>query len=151
RSRGEFTVAKDQNVRLRTGWFSDRSATFLAAGRAVVTQDTAFGAVLPTGKGLFAVNDVDTAAAAIEQIAKHPKRAGRAAAEIAREYFDATRVLGALLAELGIDTKNKGKGQVTQTRGTEPASTVEIGRGEGHNQTETVQPHLHRDSSVLAL
>ena len=44
RSAGEFTVAKDQNVRLRTGWFSDRSATYLAAGRPVVTQDTAFGA-----------------------------------------------------------------------------------------------------------
>ena len=55
-SRGEFTVAKDQNVRLRTGWFSDRSATYLAAGRPVVTQDTGFGAVLPTGEGLFAVH-----------------------------------------------------------------------------------------------
>src|SRR5205823_6960853 len=55
-ARGEFTVAKDQNIRFRTGWFSDRSATFLAAGRAVVTQDTAFGAVLPTGEGLFAVS-----------------------------------------------------------------------------------------------
>ncbi len=52
-SRGEFTVAKDQNVRLRTGWFSDRSATYLAAGRPVVTQDTGFGSVLPTGEGLF--------------------------------------------------------------------------------------------------
>ena len=53
-SRGEFTVAKDQNVRLRTGWFSDRSATYLAAGRPVITQDTGFGNVLPTGEGLFA-------------------------------------------------------------------------------------------------
>ncbi len=53
-SRGEFTVAKDQNVRLRTGWFSDRSATYLACGRPVVTQDTGFGDVLPTGEGLFA-------------------------------------------------------------------------------------------------
>ncbi len=53
-SRGEFTVAKDQNVRLRTGWFSDRSATYLAAGRPVITQDTGFGDVLPTGEGLFA-------------------------------------------------------------------------------------------------
>ena len=52
---------------LRTGWFSDRSATFLAAGRPVVTQDTAFGAVLPTGEGLFAVSDLDEAVAAIER------------------------------------------------------------------------------------
>ena len=54
RSRAEFTVAKDQNIRLRSGWFSDRSATYLAAGKPVVTQDTAFGTVLPTGNGLFA-------------------------------------------------------------------------------------------------
>ena len=57
RSRAEFTVAKDQNVRLRSGWFSDRSATYLAAGRPVVTQDTGFGKVLPTGEGLFALLD----------------------------------------------------------------------------------------------
>ena len=50
-SRGEFTVAKDQNVRLRTGWFSDRSATYLAAGRPVITQDTGFGNVLPDRRG----------------------------------------------------------------------------------------------------
>ena len=52
-SRGEFTVAKEQNVRLRTGWFSDRSATYLASGRPVITQETGFANVLPTGEGLF--------------------------------------------------------------------------------------------------
>ncbi len=40
RSKGEFTVAKDQYVRLKTGWFSDRSACYLAAGRPVITQET---------------------------------------------------------------------------------------------------------------
>ena len=53
RSRGEFTVAKDVNVRLRSGWFSDRSACYLAAGRPVVNQDTGFDEHLPTGNGLF--------------------------------------------------------------------------------------------------
>jgi hypothetical protein len=53
-STGEFTVAKDQNVRLRSGWFSERSACYLAAGRPVIAQDTAFGKFLPTGEGLFA-------------------------------------------------------------------------------------------------
>ena len=56
-SAGEFTVAKDQNVRFRTGWFSDRSATYLASGRPVITQDTGFGRALPTGEGLFAFSD----------------------------------------------------------------------------------------------
>jgi glycosyltransferase involved in cell wall biosynthesis len=101
-SRGEFTVAKDQNIRFRTGWFSDRSATFLAAGRPVVTQDTAFGAVLPTGEGLFPVSSLEDAVEAITRIASDPAAAGRAAGEIAREHFDSGRVLGRLLSDAGI-------------------------------------------------
>jgi hypothetical protein len=58
-SRGEFTVAKDANVRLRTGWFSDRSACYLAAGRPVITQNTGFGTVLPIGEGLFVFNTME--------------------------------------------------------------------------------------------
>ena len=101
-SLAEFTVAKDQNVRFCTGWFSDRSAAYLAAGRPVITQDTGFGEVLPTGQGLFAVRDVDGAAAAVDAIASDPVRHSRAAADIAREYFDAQRVLGRLLDDLGV-------------------------------------------------
>src|SRR5204863_5858082 len=88
-SRGEFTVAKDQYVRMNTGWFSDRSACYLAAGRPVVTQETGFSKVLPTGKGLFAVRDVDDAAAALEAIEADYEGHARAAREIAREYFAA--------------------------------------------------------------
>jgi hypothetical protein len=101
-SRGEFTVAKDQNVRLRSGWFSDRSATYLAAGRPVVTQDTAFDAVLPTGEGLFAFTTVDEAAGAIEQVNADYERHRRAAASIARECFGHDVVLGRLLREVGL-------------------------------------------------
>src|SRR5438045_4276595 len=67
-SRGEFTVAKDQNVRLRSGWFSDRSATYLAAGRPVITQETGFSNVLPTGEGLFGFSDMDGALAALDAV-----------------------------------------------------------------------------------
>lgn len=101
-SRGEFTVAKDQNVRLRSGWFSDRSATYLAAGRPVVTQDTGFGNVLPTGEGLFAFRTADDVLAAVEAIESDPAEHSRAAREIAREYFAHDVVLGRLLADLGI-------------------------------------------------
>jgi glycosyltransferase involved in cell wall biosynthesis len=101
-STAEFTVAKDQNVRFATGWFSDRSATYLAAGRPVMTQDTGFGRIFPTGEGLFAVQDVDEAAAAVEAIASDPTRHSRAASEIAREHFDAGRVLGRLLEDVGV-------------------------------------------------
>ena len=64
-SRGEYTVAKDQNVRFRTGWFSDRSATYLAAGRPVITQETGFSNVLPTGRGLFGFATMDELLSAI--------------------------------------------------------------------------------------
>lgn len=101
-SRGEFTVAKDQNVRLRTGWFSDRSAAYLAAGRPVVTQDCGFGCDLPTGNGLFAFATLEDAAAAIDAIASDYERHGEAAHAVAAEYFDHAVVLPELLSECGV-------------------------------------------------
>ena len=100
-SRGEFTVAKDLNVRLRSGWFSDRAACYLAAGRPCVEEDTAFGDVLPLGPGLHAFRTVDEAAEAVRQIEADPARASAHAAEIAREYFAADRVLARMLAVAG--------------------------------------------------
>jgi hypothetical protein len=101
-SRGEFTVAKDQNVRLRSGWFSDRSASYLAAGRPVITQDTGFGARLPTGEGLFAFARMDEILAAIEAINADYERHRRAARAIAEEYFRAETVLARLLKDAGL-------------------------------------------------
>lgn len=101
-SRGEFTVARDLNVRLRSGWFSERSACYLAAGRPVITQDTGFGTVLPTGEGLFAFSTMDEILLAFERVNADYERQSRAAREIAEEYFRAERVLGRLLADLGL-------------------------------------------------
>jgi hypothetical protein len=101
-SRGEFTVAKDQNVRLRSGWFSERDACYLASGKPVVTQDTGFSNILPTGAGLFAVADIDGAAEAVAQINADYRRHCDAARTIAGEYFDAPRVAGALLGAVGL-------------------------------------------------
>jgi hypothetical protein len=100
-SHGEFTVAKDQNVRLRTGWFSDRSAAYLAAGRPVVTQDTGFRASLPTGCGLFAFSTLEEAAAAVDAIATDYNRHRAAARAIAADCFDHAVVLPALLNACG--------------------------------------------------
>jgi hypothetical protein len=100
-SRGEFTVAKDQNVRLRSGWFSDRSATYLASGRPVVTQETGFSELFPTGAGLFAFSVVDEAVEAIKAINADYANHSRRAAEVAREFFDSDVVLGRLLGDLG--------------------------------------------------
>jgi hypothetical protein len=100
-SSGEFTVAKDQNVRFRTGWFSDRSAAYLASGKPVVTQETGFSSTLPTGRGLFAFSTLQEAAAAVDAIASDYERHRAAARAIAVEYFDHSVVLPALLKECG--------------------------------------------------
>jgi hypothetical protein len=101
-SRGEFTVAKDQNVRLRSGWFSERDVCYLASGKPVVTQDTGFSNILPTGEGLFAIDELPDAAEAIAQINADYRRHCEAARAIATEYFDAPRVAGALLDAVGL-------------------------------------------------
>jgi GT2 family glycosyltransferase len=102
RSTGEFTVAKDQNVRLKTGWFSDRSATYLASGRPVITQDTGFGQAIPTGDGLFAFSTGEEVVEAVERIDRDPEHHRRAAQDLAREYFAPEVVLGQMLAHMGM-------------------------------------------------
>jgi hypothetical protein len=99
-SAGEFTTAKDLNVRLRTGWFSDRSACYLAAGRPVITQPTGFESILPTSEGLFAVATAEEASAAIEQVLADPERHRMAARRIASDWFEASTVLSNLLRAL---------------------------------------------------
>ena len=64
----QFTVAKDQNVRLKSGWFSERDVCYLASGKPVISQDTGFSNILPTGDGLFAFTSADGALAAIDRI-----------------------------------------------------------------------------------
>jgi len=101
-SRGEFTVAKDQNVRLRSGWFSERSAQYLAAGRPVITQETGFSNLLPTGQGLFGFLTMEEIVAAVDSINSNYKQHCRAAADLAREYFNYDVVLPRLLAAVGL-------------------------------------------------
>jgi hypothetical protein len=99
-SDGEFTVAKDVYVRLRTGWFSDRSAYYLAAGKPVITQDTGFGSFLPTGEGLFGFNSMDDILDAFERIQSNYRRHSQAARAIAEEHFRAEPVLAKLIEGL---------------------------------------------------
>lgn len=101
-SRGEFTVAKDQYTRLRSGWFSDRSACYLAAGRPVITQETMFSKFIPTGKGLFAFETMEDILAALDAIESDYTGNCRAAREIAAEYFAAEKVLGSLMEQAGL-------------------------------------------------
>ena len=98
-SRGELSVAKSGYVVGRSGWFSCRSACYLACGRPVIVQDTGFSPSPPMGLGVLGFDSPDGALAAIEDVVAHYDRHARAAREIAVEYFDAARVLGALLEE----------------------------------------------------
>jgi hypothetical protein len=98
-SRGEFGICKSGFVTTRSGWFSDRSAAYLACGRPVVLQDTGFGSHLPCGEGLFAVRSAEEAAAAIDEIERRYDLHARRAREIAEEYLDARKVLDRFLEE----------------------------------------------------
>lgn len=102
RSRGEFTVAKDIYVRPNSGWFSDRSVCYLAAGRPVITQETGFSKFIPSGRGLVAFTNLDEACAAVEEVNRNYLAHGRAAYDVAREYFAAERVLGSMLEVIGL-------------------------------------------------
>ena len=101
-SRGEFTVAKDVVARTRSGWFSDRSVCFLAAGKPVVTQETGFSKYVPTGRGLFAFSTAEEVLAAFAAINSDYSLHARAACEIAREYFSAEKILRKLLDDVGL-------------------------------------------------
>jgi hypothetical protein len=98
-SRGEVSVAKHVYVALRTGWFSCRSACYLAASRPVVVQDTGFSNFLPVGHGLHAFTTADEAAAAIEAIEANYAAETKAARDVALAHFDARDVLSRLIED----------------------------------------------------
>jgi hypothetical protein len=96
-SKGELGLAKEGYVESRSGWFSDRSACYLASGRPVVAQDTGFSRHLPVGKGLFSFTTAAEAAAAIGEIGADYRRHADAARALAEDMFDSTDVLERLL------------------------------------------------------
>jgi hypothetical protein len=101
-SLGEFTVAKDQYAAPRSGWFSDRSVCYLAAGRPVITQSTGFEKYIPTGEGLFAFQTRRQVHEAMQAIADDYPRHSASAADVAREFFGADKVVGAMLRKIGL-------------------------------------------------
>jgi hypothetical protein len=96
-SAAEWSVAKHGYVVGQPGWFSCRSACYLAAGKPVVVENTGFDAVLPTGEGLFAFCDIGEAAAAIGEVRADYSRHAAAARDIAATWFAAEKVLPALI------------------------------------------------------
>ena len=100
-SHAEIGIAKSGYVVSRCGWFSDRSAAYLACGRPVVAQDTGFSDHVPTGEGLFAFTDEDGAALAIEELERDYARHSRKARELAEQFFDSDAIFTRLLATVG--------------------------------------------------
>jgi len=101
-SRGELTAVKNGYAVGRSGWFSDRSACYLAAGRPVIVQDTGLAPHLPVGDGLLVFSDVASAAAAVERVESDYAHHAAAAAALARRHLDSDRVLGRLAELAGL-------------------------------------------------
>lgn len=98
RSRAELCCPKPIFRELRTGWFSDRSACYLATGRPVLAEDTGFADDLPTGDGLFAFADEDEAVSGVAEIDGNYAHHSDAARDLAQTVFNSRRVLPALLS-----------------------------------------------------
>ena len=97
----EIGIAKSGYVESACGWFSDRSACYLASGRPVVAQETGFGEQLPVGEGLLSFRDEREAVAATAAVTSSYPQHRRAARRIAEEFLDSDRVLGSLLEQVG--------------------------------------------------
>lgn len=106
-AKGEFSVEKDSYVRVKSGWFSDRTVCFLASGRPCVVQDTGFGQRVPCGRGLLAWQTLEEAAEALRRVGEDYASHAKAAADIAREYFDASIVLPDLLDAAGVSVPRR--------------------------------------------
>jgi hypothetical protein len=107
-SLGEFSVAKHGYVASGSGWFSERSAAYLASGRPVVVQDTGFTKWLPAGQGLLAFGSPGEAVARADEVTRDYARHCEMARALAEDYFDSSEVLSRLV------------GLATASRGAEP-------------------------------
>jgi hypothetical protein len=100
-SRAEIGIAQNAYVQAHSGWFSDRSAHYLASGKPVLAQATGFEDHLPTGAGLIPFTCLDEAVQGIEEINANYKRHCEAARQIAVDYFDYRKVLPEMLRIAG--------------------------------------------------
>jgi hypothetical protein len=100
-SGADFGIAKHAYVESRSGWFSDRSTCYLAAGRPVLHQDTGLRDCLPVGEGLLVFSTMDEAVEGLRELKRDYERHSRAARALAEEYFEASTVLKQMLTDAG--------------------------------------------------
>ena len=102
RSDAEWSAAQGMYVATNSGWFSDRTVRYLAAGKPAVVQDTGFTRTFPVGDGLIAFRTLEEAIRGVDAIQRDPGRHQRAARALAAEYFDANEIVGRLLDDAGV-------------------------------------------------
>ncbi len=100
-SKGEWSIAKEGYVKSRSGWFSCRSACYLALGRPCVLEDTGWSGIYPSGTGLVAFSTVNEAVAGVERIKADYAAHSAAARRLAEQWFDARNVLARMLEQVG--------------------------------------------------
>jgi hypothetical protein len=100
RSAGEWSIAKNVFVHMRTGWFSCRTACYLAAGRPAVVQDTLWSKYVPSGAGVHAFSTMEEAVAGLEKVKANPERERAAAYEVAKAYVSPEAVLPGMLEDI---------------------------------------------------
>jgi hypothetical protein len=100
KSSAEFSVAQPIYVETGSGWFSDRSAAYLASGKPTLIQDTGLSQHLPTGDGLLAFTTLEQAIEGAHNIVSRYAHHARSARALAEEYFDSDKVLDTLLCEI---------------------------------------------------
>jgi hypothetical protein len=116
RSKAEFGIAKHGYVVSRSGWFSERTAGYLASGRPAIVQDTGFSEWLPRGEGVLPFDTLEDVLAAIDSVDTHYERHCRAARDFAEAYFDARTVLARLIDRAMVAPASAASGEVAASR-----------------------------------
>jgi len=99
-SRGEVSIAKNVYVAMKTGWFSTRTACYLASGRPAIVQDTGFSKYIPANAGLVAFDDIDEASNAVDEVESNYQKHCQAARELAEAYFSSDKILTQMLENI---------------------------------------------------
>jgi len=127
-SKAEFSVAKHGYVVSHSGWFSERSAAYLASGRPVVIQDTGFSRWLKTDVGVLSFTSLDEACERLDALDRDYDRHCAAARAIAETYFESDAVLTRLLQ------------QACEVRQERHYAAVESGRDRARGLQPAAQP-----------
>ena len=119
-SLGEWSVAKHVYVGTNSGWFSCRTACYLAAGRPAVVQETGWSKYVPSGSGVHAFSTLDESIAGCAKLLENPERERVAAYDIAREYLAPDRVLPPMIEAIFASNRTTSPRPFSVARATRP-------------------------------